>query len=355
MKEKKGGNRVILAAFILFLCLLWPLWFLLRQHMDTANHEKRELAALPSLSVSGWSQFPKEFDRYFNDHIPFRNELVTLNNSIDYYVFQSPSDRRVLIGRDNWLFFSDKGDGDPVACYQGTNLLSEEELAALAENCLRQQEYLASLGKEFVIFIAPNKERVYSEYMPWEYGAPAEQSRVRQIVDYLREHTSLRVVYPYEELMRAKETLAESIYYKTDTHWNPLGACVGSRALLRELGITFPDLTAGELSVTDLGPYTGDLADMLGMSNLLDTVDRDYAVERYTLPETEKADPRKFLMIVDSFGIGPIPYLQSQFTNSDFITWQDYTADFLPAFNPDVVVYEVVERLADRLAAFSLY
>ena len=64
------------------------------------------------------------------------------------------------------MFYSFVSDGDPVSCYMGTNLLTEDDLKAIADNCVSQRDFLAEQGKEFVIFIAPNKERIYSEYMP---------------------------------------------------------------------------------------------------------------------------------------------------------------------------------------------
>ena len=48
--------------------------------------------------------------------------------------------------QDGTYVNSDASDGDPIACYQGENLLSEEELKELADNCMAQKEYLESLG-----------------------------------------------------------------------------------------------------------------------------------------------------------------------------------------------------------------
>lgn len=48
-------------------------------------------------------------------------------------------------------FFTDKeSDGDPLGSYQGKDLLTEEELKALADNCVAQRDFLAAQGIEFV-------------------------------------------------------------------------------------------------------------------------------------------------------------------------------------------------------------
>lgn len=71
-------------------------------------------------------------------------------------------------------------------------------------------------GKEFVIFIAPNKERIYYEYMPAQYGLPADNYGALQIYNYLKSNTDLKVVYPYAEIMDAKQKylFSLSVHFK---------------------------------------------------------------------------------------------------------------------------------------------
>ena len=59
---------------------------------------------------------------------------------------------------------------------------------------------------------------MYSEFLPKRYGEPANNYGTLQIYNYLKANTDLRVVYPYNDLMDAKNNLTEPIWYKTDTH-----------------------------------------------------------------------------------------------------------------------------------------
>ena len=367
MKKKKAGPRIIFASFILILCLPWAFWLLFEQVSDTANHENRSFAAMPRLRPGTYRQFAADFTSYLNDAMPFRNDLITLNSGIDYSVFHASSNDSVIIGKGDWLFYCNQEDGDPLASYQGKDLLPEDKLARMAENLVQQRDYLASLGKEFVLFIAPNKERIYSEYMPEWYGAPAENYRALQVYQYLKGNTDLRVIYAYDELMEAREAAEEDLYYKTDTHWNAVGGYIGARLLLRELGVELPAIEAGEIKITHQGQHTGDLANMLNLSRQLDYASPEYRVSGY--PENgcslqggellepfsctaEDADPRKLYMIRDSFSIAMYPYLGSQFRESCF---RDYYSDLNEDFreqDPDIVVVEVVERKLEELAGF---
>lgn len=364
MKEKKAGRIIFLFSFFAVLCCGWLLWFPLRGMMDTTNRENRELHKLPPLtSPEEYREFPKKLEWYLDDYAPFRNQLITLNNGIDYFLFGEGNDRAAA-GKDGWLFYCDSSDGNPIACYQGGNLLMDVHLQQIAENCLRQRDFLAERGIEFVIFVAPNKERMYPEYMPDRYGPPAETYQALQIVNYLREHTDLRVVYPYDELMAAKAALPEEIYYKTDTHWNLIGGYVGAKALLRELGIELPDLS--EVTITPAGEKDGDLAHSLGLEPFLKST--EYTVEGYDTHgaeslgdfddvyayRAENADPRKFYAVRDSFFVSMLPYVQSQFNESWTKYHHNYLYDDFAEQKPDIFVYETVERYAGELARFSV-
>ena len=230
---QKMEPRIILVAFLGLICFLWFFWIILEKFVDTTNYENREMSSQPRLTLDSYATYADDYESWFNDNIPFRNNLITLNTSIDFFIFNKSTNDSVIKGSDDWLFYANTSDGDPISCYQGTNLFSDEELQNIAQNCINQRNFLEKQGKEFVIFIAPNKERVYSEYMPDKYGKPAENYRALQVYDYLKENTDIRIVYPYTELMGAK-ALGRNIYYKTDTHWNEIGGYVGAAALDRK-------------------------------------------------------------------------------------------------------------------------
>lgn len=366
MKEKNLGQRIILATFIIVICFSWLFWILLGKFVDQANYENRELATRPRLTVDSYQIYSDEYEEYFNDNIPFRNNLITINSAIDYFVFNRSTSTRVIIGKNNFLFYT--GDNS-IGCYQGTNLLLDEELEAMAQNCREIQAYLNEQGKEFVIFVAPNKERIYYDEMPEQYGTPADVYRALQVVEYLRNNTDIRIVYPYDELMQAKESLEQNIYYKTDTHWNWVGGYVGATALMRELGIEMPDILSDEVTITTGSNAAGDLAGMLNLIKQLTYTDYEYTVEGYDTHNVENiewdfynafiyhaegADPRKVYVYRDSFGSAISTYIGSQFTDTYMRHLSTYTYEDFAEQNPDIFVYEVVERLIGSLASFSI-
>ena len=369
MKEKKAGRIIILIAFVVIICLSNVIRLFAGKIVDTTSRENRTPAKKPEMTADSYGTFSSDYTSYYNDNLPFRNNLITLNSAIDYFCFGRPSSDHVAIGTDNWLFYTKKDDGDPIGCYQGTNLFTEDQLNAITQNCMEMRDLIESQGKEFVILIVPNKERIYSEYMPERYGKPADNYGALQIYDHLKTNTDLRVIYPYDELMAAKEQVSENIWYKTDTHWNMIGAYAGASSLMKELGIEMPSLNSNTVTIKAGEETSGDLADMLSLHKQLLFADRQYTVEGYDMHDLKcsgkgfdkminyhatGADPRSIYIIRDSYATQMADYIGSQFSDTFLRYASSYSYDELLRCDPDIVVYETAERYADRLRRFSI-
>ena len=96
----------------------------LKNSVDTQNYENREVTEMPKISLEEYAQFPQQYETYFNDNIPWRNQLISLNSGLDLFAFRDSSNENVLIGKDGWLFFygRDKSGGtvDRAATFIGS-------------------------------------------------------------------------------------------------------------------------------------------------------------------------------------------------------------------------------------------
>ena len=370
---RKTVQAFYIAIFTAAILLPVPLFKVIKPYIDTNNYENRELAPRPALQLNAESisSFPSDFDSWMSDHLPFRNQLLSLNGMIDYDVLHSSSSDTVIVGRKGWLFYkgAQVNSEDPVADYTGTNLFSEEQLETIARNMKEAQQLLKDRGSDFVIFIAPNKERVYSEYMPRSYGAPAKENRLSQVTSYLRVHTDIPVVSCMDDLMEYKKTHPDTpVYFKYDTHWNDLGAYIGTRALAQTLGYSMPD--PDEVTMTDLKTGDFDLARMLHLSRELDT-DHVYKLTGYsnhTIISEKSEDGRqyrfynpandgehkKLVIVGDSFSMLLSPYAASIYNNTFTTYYYDYQYGMLDQESPNIVVYETVERYLGNMLNFSL-
>ena len=346
--------------------------------MDTGNYEERSLSPLPYSQeakdaglVTTLETFPAQFENWFNDHLPFRNQLLTLHGLTEYKLLKTSSSQSVIVGKDGWLFYkgAQVADEDPIGDYRGTDLFTEEELQKIAANFTAARDELAARGSDFVIYIAPNKERVYSEYMPDMYGEPASYGTMQQVVDYLSANTDLKVVCGYEDLMAFRaENPDTDLYYKYDTHWNNLGAYIGSERLVNALGYDFTPLEYVEIEDRHTGSY--DLARLIHLGSTLNDCP-NYVISGYTPHPMETvsedngkvfryrttdgtAPGGKLFVIGDSFSTMMSPYLACHYQSGYMTFYYHYSHGQLLREEPDAVVYETVERYIGNMLDFTL-
>lgn len=367
MTKKK--EKILIILFFIIIGLPYIIWFFMADYVDVENYEKRELAKKPVLEWECINEFVADTENYINDYLPFRNQMIRFNNILEYYVFNNSNNNNVIIGKDGWLFYKESEESSSMECYKGTNLFTEEELQQMLNNLIVTRDNLAKKGCEFVLFIPSNKERIYAEYVPDYYGEPAIEYATLQVVDYIKENSDIRVVYPYEIMLEVKESLGEEVllYHKTDTHWNELGGYVGSAELLKELGIDIPTLEDKNISITEKNDVPGDLADLLNLGESIDS-GKTYEVVGYDMSDVEVIkmdtskeiihkskgkDPRRMFLIRDSFGIAMINPIASQFNYSYTMPIFHVTDELIEKQEPDIVVLEVLERYIKRLLTFS--
>lgn len=347
-------------SFLLLIYIIPLAGSFLSERGDTSQ-EKRKMNEKPEFHMAEYAAFPKKYEAYFNDTVPFRNQMIEINNALTYFVFHSSPDPKVILGDDGWLFYS-----ATLVDYAGVNLYSEEELSQIADNLSDNQRYLAQQGIEFVLFLAPNKNTIYGEYMPQTYGQTA-WSRCDQVADYLREQTDIPVIYAKDALLTAKAEHPElELYHRTDTHWNYAGGYIGARTLIEALGVQIPPI--GEVTLQEKSVEGGDLSAMMGLKKYF-TGEKDFDVSGYTdnhilasqgtnldAIEYRTDSPVKTSIMVnrDSFGDGMQKVIGSVFEKSYMPSREYYKKEMIFEQSPDIFVLEIVERELEGLKNFDV-
>ena len=135
--------------------------------------------------------------------------------------------------------------------------------------------------------IVPGKESIYSEYMPADIPVMDNEGRTMQFIRYMHEHyPDVEIVYPYEEMMQAKEEYpGKVLYLESDNHWNFIGSFVGTRALLTRIALlTGASYQPEHRDFVETGHSGGiDLASMMGLqgdywSTMYQTPAREYTI-----------------------------------------------------------------------------
>lgn len=351
------------AALGVFLLGLPLLSYALRMGNEAPNPENRRVAAWPEAprSLADWLKWPPASEAYFNDHYGWRNELIQWSNQLRAgWLATSPQDL-VVMGRDGWLYLDAE---DCLLDYQGLAPLSEKDLAHISANLSRARKRANPDTARFLVIVAPDKHTIYPEYLPANRRKVQPGTRLDQLLDYNRSHARLPILDLRPVLLEAKTH--DTVYYRTDTHWNYLGAFYAYQEIIRTLGADFPALKAHDLADYEIIrteiPGLG-LAPMISMQNWLSETEvqliprfqrRAQIVPLgYPLPGDRAAvvsqvdDPSLPTAVVfhDSFALALIPYLQEHFSRVVFIRSYKVDETIIARENPDIVITQFVERM----------
>lgn len=217
-----------------------------------ASQEKRELAPAPQLVVDGRLNqgFLSDAIDFFADHFAFRSLMIDVDATLKQTLFHTSATGNVVVGRRGWLYYAGTLDD-----YHKANTMSDHAILNAATNVALMQETVESRGKRFVFSVAPNKNTLFPERMPY-YELPGDgASNYERLLPLLREK-GVHVVDLREPLLAG----GPSLYYERDSHWNEEGALVAYRSITSALGGGRETFEGGEVVTTE---HYGDVDGML--------------------------------------------------------------------------------------------
>jgi hypothetical protein len=300
-------------------------------------------------------EYGEDFEVWFNDRFNGREKMVFYYNKFrNKFGVNYNNNPKLFMGKDGWIFY--RGN-DSMRNYQNIVLFSDKELKVIASYLQNINDWAQINGKKFYYLIAPDKHRIYGEYYP-DYimkRALDKDGKTVQLINYLRTHTSVNVIYPYDILYEHKKD--GLLYWKTDTHWNELGAYWGYRALMESIDKDFNIEPLIYQEMKDSYKYRGDLSNMY--AGFLKDDGTIYSIPDYKKEYTSNSnDPEasdillenktkntRMMIFGDSFVVSMVPYLGASFEKvylSRREIRQSY-AKFIKE-NVDIIVIEMVER-----------
>lgn len=311
-----------------------------------------------------------------------------------FFLYQagiSTHPKQLVIGREGWLYLGDNYAQSRTVARNGqtpADLASGQKIGAASQ---AWEAWLKTKGvRVFRVMLGPNKESIYPEYLPaWAHPATPTATDALFAGTGTERFIDLRAA-----LLGAKAMHPEALYYKTDTHWNPLGAGVAFRAFAQSMARSAPELhwpTGDAIQVTSVAHGTGggDLASFQRIQRRL--ADSEPATKILGLPiETTQYDfdsrrivqkggnpkipsqqtpllvisdgalnAKKVLWLRDSFGTAMAPLMAATFSETVQLHWLEALkpegrfVELVEKWKPDYVFITVVER-DSRSGVFAL-
>lgn len=329
--------------------------------------EIRKPAKLPALKlvINHPRQFIKEVELYYNDNFGFRTDLIKCYGMAKVLWLGESASPKVTVGKNGWFFLRTDGSNNEIDYYRSIAPFKSKELADWKRTLEQRNDWLASQGIHYLMIIAPNKTTIYPEFLPESLNRVRQESRLDQLIAYLRVNSDVKILDLRDPLRSAK--VNNLIYARRDTHWNDLGAFVAYQQIIKSLATWYPNLKALPMSDFKLKVTYGnaDLINLLGLTGILkdekiELIARTPRLARRVNPGIYKPDLQKnqqlfatelkdsslprAVMFHDSFTEQLSPFISEHFKRILYLRQDDFELQVIQQEHPDIVIQEMVER-----------
>lgn len=361
---------MLLPALLMLVIVFYPF----AANLFYTNTEIMDNRPLHEKPVKFTRNYAREFEDYYNDTFAGRKKIISKYVKLQKKLKIDAG--QYFYGQDGWIFYDSikANNGNTLVDYYAEVYFDDEELEKMAQGINMAYDFYAKRGIKYVIFVAPNKEGLYSEYMPSHLQGDrvSDKSRMDLAVEYLQKHTDVNIINFRDVLTASKHEYGVNLYYPGDSHWNEVGAYVAfeklSETLSRDGVRGIPRKPLRKEMIGLKGFYSSDLNRLGGDEDISYSVDFLSGKEGkavvsldnrfFEVWENPKAPVKKtVLMIRDSFGLALMPYLDKTFAKNVFAHNRynkRHELDRLVAeYKPDIMIEEMVERYFDRLLKYN--
>lgn len=315
--------------------------------------ENKTLMEFPELRNSeGFNQnFLSDMGDYFQEHFAFRQQFVSMNAAIYGKIFGVSTTDQVLIGKNNWMYYT-----GTLNDYQSENLLSDRGIKNAVHNLKLIQNYVNARGSKFIFAIAPNKNSIYDENMPYYYRGSDVSNNYERLIPELE-----KAGIQYVDLKSVFQKSDEILYLERDSHWNNKGAVLAYNEIMGKTDLVYE--TYENIPYETRKDHLGDLTKMLYPLNS-ELENNQYYQKDWSWNyvddvkdnmdewiETKNSSAgSSLLMYRDSFGESLLPFMAEAFGEAYFSRLVPYNLTNIDQYRPEYVVMERVER---RISSFA--
>lgn len=330
-----------------------------------------------NISVRGKAPFPskftpgsfRDFDEWFADRIGLRYPLIYAGTELHVGVLRRPLDRHIFFGRDGWMFWTDDQETIPatMADSRGKLAFSATEIGRIDAQLRAIHDRFQACNIPSIVIVIPNKQSIYGEYL-FGKDTKAPPNRLDRLLSGLSEPAKAMILDSRPRMRAAKLAHAPvTLYPKTETHWNLLGAFYGyveiMSALARQIPISHRELLSIDQYRVTSTPYAGgDMATRVLFSPWrfpdeyvsvtpkipiagYQKIEVDHEHTLYLNPQGQG----RLVLFGDSYAHDLMPFLAQHFAEVHRVTGDVFYGDIAAQLRPTAVVLEMVERYAARL------
>lgn len=167
-------------------------------------------------------------NRYYNDHIGFRADLIRLNCQMQYTLFQKASYGGTTIGKDDYIYYDNY-----IEALYGRDYVGYEKLHERMLKLKLVADTLTKLGKTCVVVHAPNKAWYCAEYIPETRKKPKGIATNYDVMTRMLDSMGVEQVDFNKWFLALKDTSKGILFSRQGTHWTNYAAELAGDSLTR--------------------------------------------------------------------------------------------------------------------------
>ncbi|MCL1823358.1 MAG: DHHW family protein [Oscillospiraceae bacterium] len=255
-------KRIMLGIFFALISLIPVISLIImpKEKIVRSEIENKTLAVFPEFNTGNILDvsFMQGFENWANDRVMGRISWIKLKNSTER-----------LLGKTeiNGVFITEE------RMMQAWSGYDSEAVNKNLDAMNRFTERHSDVPVYFML--APTALEIYRDTLPESAPVASQKDFIRHCYDYLTDITSIDVLPALEELKD------HYIYYRTDHHWNPLGAYIAYAAATPVMGYTAAELNRFNIESAS-NSFLGTL-----YSKTLDSSITPDIINIYTFTESE--------------------------------------------------------------------
>lgn len=245
--NSKKASMIVILPFLI-ITVFFAIAFFVYPDQIKSETENRMLSQMPVLDNDSIINFPRDFEKYYNDQFPYRESFLEMLSRIELALNKTKI--RNLYIADGFLLPQEY-------------LYSDSQITDSAGKTNALMNLVRASGKTGVYISLPYKTAVYSymlpSYLQNNYGVQNYENFVKKLDPAIKSCDAFRC---YEGHPRSD---LEKYFFKTDLHWNYRGAEVAFKyimAWLDDNGLVNgldPDKISYSSALIENSQYLGDL------------------------------------------------------------------------------------------------
>lgn len=231
--NKNKAKYVVIPFVVIIMGTLFI--HIISKDKEASISENRTLAQAPTVKDIKTGDYISKFESYFSDQFPFREELSEIYSKVQL-AFGKNKIKSYYVLDDNWIM--------PTPAKS----ISDEELKSTAKEINELSKVASQSNKKVYYASTPHKEsmlkHLYPKYTEGLENATDNKDRFKSYLDL----ENINFIDIDENFLhKFDESERESLYFKTDHHWNGIGAYEGFKSIIENMD---------EISDVSWGKYT---------------------------------------------------------------------------------------------------